>query len=137
MTRALCLALTLLLAAPAGASAHRGFLTPTGLAGLGAGLGFLAAGLGLTLRAGSADAALSAYYAPGNAPRAEEVTYVAQLQARSASDHRFGAVFLGVGGALAALGLTAVVLDGVLGGSATVALAPGAAGPVLTLRWER
>lgn len=137
MRRALCLALALLLAPAAHAGPRRGWLTPAGVASLGAGVGWLAAGLGLTVRAGSADAALAAYYAPGSAPRAEEVAYVAQLQARSASDHRVGAIFLGVGGALALLGLTAVVLDGVLGGSATVALVPGAGGPVLSLRWER
>ena len=109
-TRAL-LAAFLLLGSSAASAPRRGWLTVAGLGSGAAGLAALAAGVALTVRAGGADAALAAYYAPGAGPHAEEVPYVLQLSERAGSDHRFGTAFLVSGGALLAMGVTALFLD--------------------------
>ena len=131
------IAVLLLLSLPAQAGARRGWLTGASVTSGGLGIAGLVVGIGLGVRAGGHDSTVKAYYADGGAPTAAEAPYVAQLQARASSDRGLSTLFLVSGGVLLALGITGLVLDGVLGAPATVSLdlSPHGAGLVLRSTW--
>ncbi len=132
MKRSLCV-LLLLLSVSAHASSRRGWLTGAGLGAFAAGLGAGAAGLVFTLRAGEAKAISGAYYANNGAPTSAEAPWV-RFQDDRAQSQGLGIAFLATGGALMALGIAGVVLDGVLGtGETSVALVPTAGGAAFSV----
>lgn len=134
--RTLCITL-LLLALPAQAGSRRGWLTGASVTSGGLGIAGLVVGIGLGVRASGHESAVKAYYANGSAPTSAEAPYVAQLQARAASDRGMSTLFLVGGGLLFALGVTGFVLDGVLESPVAVSLdlSPERAGFVLQGRW--